>query len=488
LSPQNGNGFGMSDKVKITLNGEEVEVDKGTTLLKASLDKGNDVPTFCYHDGLDKSGYCRMCLVEIDTPRGKRLITSCNTPCAEGTVCDSHSDAALVGRKAVLEFYLVNHPIDCPECDKAGECTLQNNSYDHGQAKSRANLEDKIVKPRKDFGDKIRFYSQRCVACRRCTQFLDDVSGTSELAFTQRGAHQELDVFPGKPIHNSLAKNIVDICPVGALIDKDFQYTARPWLMSSSDSVCAGCSKGCAITVDHKDEKALRFKARFDKEVNGHWICDHGRDTVKTLEINRHSNALVDGEIVKVMVAKEKAVSLLAKEFKALVSAFNTQEEIELTGELTDKKFVGALARADGDKEEFPEFTIPADKNPNRAGVIQHVGDKAFDEAATIKNLEGVTTLLIINAIPEYQVSSTLLEALKKVQNIVLLEAWKSDISDIATVVLPSAAATEKDGTFINDAGIERNVNFCVPTPGYAEMDFDILKFLNKALSRVGAV
>lgn len=476
------------DKVKMIFNGHEIEVAKGTTLIQAAKDRGIDIPTFCYHEGLEKSGYCRMCLVEVDTPRGKRLITSCNTPCTEGGQCDTDSENAKRGRKAVLEFYLVNHPLDCPECDKAGECDLQNNSYDHGNAKSRARLEDKIVKKRKEFGDKIRFYSQRCVACRRCTQFLNDVSGTKELAFVDRGAHQELDIFPGKPIHNSLAKNIVDVCPVGALIDKDFQYTARPWLMRSTESVCAGCSKGCAVTVDHKDEKALRFKGRFDAEVNGHWICDHGRDTVKRLEISRHSQALVGGEVVSVAKAREKAVSLLSQGFSLLASAFNTQDEIEVALEMAAKNSVGAIARADGEEEEFPGFVIPADKNPNRAGVAKLLGDKAFDEQETIKNLERVNTLLILNAVPEYQISDALFAALKKVNNIVLLEAWKTPLSEIATVTLPSAAATEKDGTFINDGGVERQLSFCVPAPGYAEMDLEILKTLNKALRRVAAV
>ena len=254
--------------------------------------------------------------------------------------------------------------------------------------------------------------------------------------------------------------------------------------MKSQDTVCSGCSKVCAVEVDHQDDRSLRFKARLDEKVNGYWICDHGRDIVKTLESQRQVEALYNGEAIPVAEARDRALSLLSQGFSVLASAFNTQEELELADEMS-KEFVGAIARADGEKEDFPEFTIPADKNPNRAGVIKVLGADAFDETKTIKAIEGADTLLILNAIEGYKASETLIKALKTVKNIVLLEAWKSDLSEYATVLIPTAAPTEKQGTFINDQGLERDLNFCTAAPGYAEMDLDILKTLSKALKRV---
>lgn len=475
------------DKINITLNGEEIQVDKGATLLQAALDKGNDVPIFCYHEGLETSGYCRMCLVEVDTPRGKRLVPSCNTACTDGTVCDTHSEAAKVGRAAVLEFLLVNHPLDCPECDKAGECMLQDNAYDHGNAKSRAFFDDKVVKPRKELGDKICLYSQRCIACRRCTQFLDQVSGTSELAFHQRGDHQDLDIFPGVGVENTLAKNIVDICPVGALIDKDFQYTTRQWMMVPTATVCGGCSKGCAVTANSIDGDVKRFQARTDHEVNGHWICDHGRDQVKILPVDRRDHARVRGERVRGKAAIEEAARLLGSDAVLVASAHNTNEELELAKSLT-ANVAGVLARPDGVEETFPGFTIPADKNPNRAGAVKVLGVEAgaLDDEAVIKGLEGASSVLLLNAIPNFEPSAALVEALGKVDSVVVLEAWESKLGDLATVVLPAAAFSEKDGHFTNDKGLDRRLVFCVAAPGEARMESDWLRSITKVREQVG--
>ncbi|MGE4158282.1 MAG: 2Fe-2S iron-sulfur cluster-binding protein [Planctomycetota bacterium] len=464
----------MADVVKITLNGKPVEVPKNQTILNAAHERGLDVPIFCYHKGLETSGYCRMCLVEVDSPRGKRLITSCNTPVSEGLVVDTHSPKSLEGRAAVLEFLLLNHPLDCPTCDKAGECMLQDNSFDHGKAHSRMDFADKLVKPRKDLGDKIRLYPQRCIACRRCTQFLDQVSGTSELAFHERGNHTELDIFPGKPIHNSLAKNIVDICPVGALIDRDFQYTTRQWLMKPVSTICSGCSKGCAVEADTEDGEVKRFKAREDAQVNGFWMCDHGRDLSNTLKEGRRTRALVSGKAVSEASALEAARAALAEGATLVASAFSTREEVTAALAVTGGRSAGAIARPLGLEEKFPGFTIPADKNPNRAGVKAVLGGDGdvFDSTRLIHNLKGATSVLLINAIPQWRPDETLLAALKAVPRLVVIEAWASPVGDLASATLPGAAPTEKEGTFVNDKGLERRLTFCVPGPGRMDLDW----------------
>ncbi|MCZ6793353.1 MAG: 2Fe-2S iron-sulfur cluster-binding protein, partial [Planctomycetota bacterium] len=260
--------------VGFVLNGEKVHVPKGTTLIEAAHARGIDVPYFCYHPGLSPEGNCRMCLVEASNSR--KPVAACITDCAEGVEVETHSEGALAARADVLEFMLINHPLDCPICDKSGECLLQDNSYDHGHAASRM-VEEKELKQTKDLGSGIHIWGNRCIVCTRCVRFCHEVAGSGELTVVERGDRSVVDVLPEYPLHNSLAGNVVDICPVGALISKDFLYEARVWFEKKTDSICNGCARGCNIEVQTLHNKIKRLVPRHNPEVNGYWMCDHGR-------------------------------------------------------------------------------------------------------------------------------------------------------------------------------------------------------------------
>ena len=273
--------------VTLTIDGKQVTVPEGTTVLQACEQVNSPVPFYCYHPGLSIAGNCRICLVEIEkTPK---LQISCYTRVADGMVVHTNTDKALKARQDVLEFLLVNHPLDCPVCDQAGECWLQDYYMAYGLYNQKFD-EQKVKKSKKAtrIGPNVVLDQDRCILCSRCVRFCDEVSKTGELGIFNRGDHAELDVFPGKPIDNNYSGNVVDICPVGALTDDDFRFKCRVWYLRSTQSVCPGCSMGCNIEIHDNREREvrphvaggariMRLKPRFNPEVNKWWMCDVGR-------------------------------------------------------------------------------------------------------------------------------------------------------------------------------------------------------------------
>jgi len=268
----------------ITIDNKPIECRNGIPVLQAALEAGWDVPHYCYHPGLTVVASCRLCLMEMQMPHPKtgemvwapKMFPSCQTPVRDGMVVRFDSPAIKTSQEACMEFFLLNHPLDCPVCDQAGECYLQDYSYRFGRATSRM-VDPKYVNPKKDIGPKTLLYSDRCVMCSRCVRFTQEVSGTGELCVVQRGSRCEIDVFPGRPLDNPLQGNTVDICPVGALLDKDFLFKQRVWFLESAKSVCPGCSTGCAVRVDSNDNVVYRLKPRYNPGVNDWWMCDEGR-------------------------------------------------------------------------------------------------------------------------------------------------------------------------------------------------------------------
>ncbi|HTL48707.1 MAG TPA: 2Fe-2S iron-sulfur cluster-binding protein, partial [Verrucomicrobiae bacterium] len=278
---------------KLTIDGKEIEVPAGTRLIEAAKKCGIDVPFYCYHPGLSVSGNCRMCLVEVEkTPK---LQIACHIQAADGMVVKTQTEQVLKTRQHVLEFLLLNHPVDCPVCDQAGECWLQDYYMKHGLYNSRLG-EDKVKKPKAvPLGPTVMLDAERCILCSRCIRFCDEVSKTSELGFIQRGDHTEIAVAPGKELDNKYSGNTVDICPVGALTDRDFRFKIRVWYLKEEDSICNGCSRGCNIQVHYnldrpqhgKGERVKRLKPRFNERVNKWWMCDEGRYGYKYHDRNR---------------------------------------------------------------------------------------------------------------------------------------------------------------------------------------------------------
>src|SRR5262245_41762070 len=270
----------------ITINGTKCEFSAGQTILQVANANGLEIPQYCYHDGLSIVASCRICLVEcwapnpktgqLETFMGGKLVPSCQQTASEGMVVHSEPPKSVANQKAVMEYLLINHPLDCPVCDQSGECFLQDYSYQYGRGVSRFE-EDKVKNPKKDLGPHVYLYADRCIMCTRCVRFTREVTGTAELCVTGRGNREEIDVFPGRPLDNPLSANVVDLCPVGALLDKDFLFAQRVWFLKSTPSIDGITAGGDNILIEHNDGKVYRVKPRTNMAVNKWWITDEVR-------------------------------------------------------------------------------------------------------------------------------------------------------------------------------------------------------------------
>ncbi|MEX2027657.1 MAG: 2Fe-2S iron-sulfur cluster-binding protein, partial [Pirellulaceae bacterium] len=270
----------------VFINNQPVEIDASERLncIQVGQRVGVEIPHYCWHPSLSVVASCRMCLVEVGEKKSDgtvvmqpKLMPGCQIPVKDGLVVVTNSKKVIDTQKATLEYLLLNHPLDCPVCDQAGECWLQDYSYRFGRGYSRLQ-EPKELRPDKDYiGDQITLFTDRCVMCSRCVRFTREISGTAELQIINRGAHSEIDIFPGQPCNNKLAGNVVDICPVGALCSKDFLYKQRVWWLKSSPSVCPLCSTGCSIHVDQNDDHVYRLRPRPNPRAQGDFMCDDGR-------------------------------------------------------------------------------------------------------------------------------------------------------------------------------------------------------------------
>src|SRR3989449_6617809 len=269
----------------VYINDKPVDIgNERLNLIQAAKKAGVLIPSYCWHPALTVVASCRMCLVEVGEkkPDGSvamqpRVVPACQTPAKNGTVIVTNSAQAKFAQEQTLESLLLNHPLDCPVCDKAGECMLQDYSFGFGRSQSRM-IDDKNQPPNKDYiGDQITLFADRCIMCSRCVRFTREISGTAELQVIDRGHHSEIDVFPGEPCNNKLAGNVVDICPVGALCSKDFLYKQRVWYLKSEKSVCADCSTGCSIFVDQNKDIVYRLRPRENPQAQGYFMCDEGR-------------------------------------------------------------------------------------------------------------------------------------------------------------------------------------------------------------------
>src|SRR5678809_1750688 len=265
---------------KITVDGKSIECKDRQMIIQACDDNGIEIPRYCYHPGMSIVASCRICLVEVEG--APKLLPACQTPVRDGMVVHSTSPKAIANQKQVMEYLLINHPLDCPVCDQAGECLLQDYSYEYGRSQSRFE-EDKAKKPKKDVGLNVLLYNDRCIMCTRCVRFTREVSGASELYVDGRGHREEIDIFPGKPLDNKLSGNVVDLCPVGALLDKDFLFKQRVWLLKEAPSISPADAGGENIYLHHNEGVVYRVKPRYNADVNTWWISDDTRYSYKPL-------------------------------------------------------------------------------------------------------------------------------------------------------------------------------------------------------------
>jgi NADH-quinone oxidoreductase subunit G len=484
----------------VIIDGKEIEIRKGETILEAALRSGIFIPHYCYHPALSTPANCRMCLVELEG-QGK-LFASCATPAMDNMVVHTQSEKVKANQKGVMEFLLLNHPLDCPVCDKAGECDLQDFSYGYGKPQTRNDIGKRVL-PKKDLGGDILLYTQRCIMCTRCVRFLDEFTETSELYVENRGQKSEIAVFPGTAPDNPMAGNIVDICPVGALKSKEFLFKSRVWELRKHDGICGRCSVGCNTIVDETRGVVQRIRPRTNLDVNGYFICDFGRHGFDYVAREnrldqpqlRHGETLAAATWESALAAAKEGLEAAAREksVACLVSPFVTNEEAFLAAELIEERLGGArtalLPKKDRAADlEFPGgFRISKDVAPNAGGVADmlqarlgklHDAEAILSDAAAGK-LRG---LLVLGGNPAPQDNLVPAEALAKVGCVVVVDILCGPLTEAAHVVLPGLSPFEKDGTFTNDRERVQRFHGAVPGVGNARPEWRILSELGHVL------
>ena len=460
---------------KITIDGREIELSDGQRInaIEAAKQAGVEIPHYCYHAGLAVVGSCRMCLIEAgnrDAKSGEikmqpKVVPGCTVPATDGLVIVTASEKVRQARAMVEEDLLLRHPVDCPICDKAGECVLQDYHFRYGQASRRTDVMP-FTSRRRDLGD-VNLFIDRCVMCSRCVRFCANVSGTAELMVTERGAHEEIDVVPGFPLHNELSGNVVDLCPVGALCDKDFMYQQRVWFMRRHRSVCTGCAIGCSIWVEENQDRIYRLKPRENPHVNKWWICNQGRygyhhvHDEKRLAVPR---ARQDGQAVErnwnglPEELKEKLSA--AGRLGGLFSPFLSVEEAYLLAKLLrslDPQAVLAMGPVPrvGEDQKFPGFVIAAEKAPNRRGVEEILGyfmHKVLSLEDFVKEI-GRGELAGVWVSGGYKgpwIEEPVARRFEKLPLLIAQDLFSSPLSERATYELPAAAFAEREGSYMN--------------------------------------
>ncbi len=492
----------------LTIDGREVNAAEGTTVIQAAEELGIFIPRYCYHPGLSIAGNCRICLVEVE--KFPKLQIACNTFVSEGVVVHTKSEKAEDGRRAVLEFLLANHPLDCPVCDQSGECDLQNFYMNFGLYDPRFR-EHKVKKQKAvELGPHVMLDQERCILCSRCVRFTDEITKTGEFGIFSRGDRAELGLYPGDVLDNPYSANVVDICPVGALTESDFRFKARVWYLSSAPTVCNGCSQGCNVDMHYvldrpylnDGARVVRIKPRYNPDVNQWWLCDEGRygfgwvDRDRLINVrgpsaNGRNGADATWEQALDAIstalggpakeAQEGGLNGTGKKIGVIASAQLTNEELFLIREI----FRGALgAQVSASVPETSgasdDFLIKADKNPNTLGatLLGLAGSDAPDARQIVDEaLAGNLDVLWVagHDLAELFGEENVRNLREKVDLFVFSGTNENATAPLAHWVLPSAAYVEKDGTFVNCHGRLQRIGRAFPPVGDSRADWRIL-------------
>lgn len=486
----------------VTIDGQQISVPEGTTIINAAEMLNIHIPRYCYHPGLSIAGSCRMCLVEVE--KAPKLQIACYTQVSDGMVVHTNTDQVINARQAILEFLLLNHPVDCPVCDQAGECWLQEYYMEYGLYNS-ALLEEKVRKRKAvAIGPHIMLDTERCILCSRCVRFCDEITKIHELGISERGDHSEIWLYPDTVLDNDYSGNVADICPVGALTDRDFRFICRVWYLEGVNSICPCCSTGCNIIIDYnlkrphaaKGRRLMRLKPRYNPDVNRWWMCNEGRYGFKSVDA---SDRIVDPakkEDDKFKpVPWEEALGQLARAIRALVDAgrqeeigvitsrWSTNEELYLArGLFAEQLGINCLDhRVPGNVVGQDDgFLIRADKSPNSKGaeLIELHQPGGLDAAQIVKAAsEGKLKLLYV--IHQDLTKAFAKELIQQVAQNTELFVYQgtnfNPTSDQADMVLPAATWPEKEGTFTNYAGRVQKINQAFAPLGRAWPDWKIL-------------
>ena len=448
----------------------DVDAPDGTTILEAAKTVGIHIPHLCYHQSLNIIATCRLCLVEVEN--APKLQTACSTEVRDGMVVYTKSQKVQKARRAVLEFLLINHPLDCPICDQAGECDLQDYTFEYGTAQSRY-VEEKRRYPRQDIGPKIIRDMNRCVHCTRCVRFCRDVIGLEEYGVFERGARTTVGTYVDKTLENNYQGSLVELCPVGALTSRDFRFKARVWRLHSVESICPGCSRGCNILIEYNDRTVYRLRARQNDEVNDGWMCDEGRISYTSVnDSNRILNPLrrINGQ--EKQIDWEKALSSIAETLQrikadhgpesigGIASSTCTNEE----SYLFSKFFREAIGSENvdfipaGKGEGYSDtFLIQADKSPNSRGVGEMgCKGKGLDVRGMMRAArQGTLKALFVMGqdVMGGLIENGVREALENLELLVVQDTNMNGTTKLAHFLLPKASFAEMDGTFTNVEG-----------------------------------
>jgi len=507
------------DTVSLTIDGRDITVAKGKTVLEAALDNGISIPYYCYHPGIGVEGSCRVCIVKVE--KMPKLQTSCSTVCTEGMVVETSSPEVIQARASVFEFLLINHPLDCPVCDKGGECPLQDFSYTFGPAGSRMEFSRRTfdgegVKADVDFGPTLMLNRNRCIMCTRCVRFMKDIDGDAQISIIDRGGNSEIATFQERGVHTLISGNLMDVCPVGAITTRDYRFKSRPWDNPLAvDTTCTLCSKGCSTTawLKAKPEWAkgaqlIRFTPRLNPEVNGYWMCDIGRFQYHWVEGDRRlthplvrqgSGALAASTWPGALACLREHLQPVLKDhangFRVLVSAHASHEELFLVRELVRRTPGLAIDPcvsiswkcSEKVQPKSTAFPVPPVDAPNVAGA-RAMGFRMPEGAAAPPDLSGlraavesgaVKALYVIDPGPEDSLGDTqwVLDARKAgtLPLLVVQGVLMTPLAAAADIVLPGAAWVEKEATYTNDRGLLQATAAVIAAPGDAREDWLVL-------------
>jgi NADH-quinone oxidoreductase subunit G len=503
------------DTVTLTIDGRQVTVEKGRTVLEAANQHGVPVPYYCYHPGLGVDGSCRVCIVKIE--KMAKLQTACSTVCTEGMVVTTNTPDVEAARASVFEFLLINHPLDCPVCDKGGECPLQDFSYSFGPERSRMEFPRRVfdgegVKADVDFGPTLLLNRNRCILCTRCVRFMREVDGDAQIGIVQRGYGSEIATFEEQGVISLLSGNLMDVCPVGAITTRDYRFKSRPWDNPQAvDTICTLCEKGCNTTawIKAKPEWAkgarlVRMTPRFNPAVNSYWMCDIGRFDYHWVEGDRRlrqpairrSDRLTAAPWTDALIAVKEAVDAAGGPSKAffLVSAHASLEELFVLREIAGQAGGVTLGWRHRPKPQpaSTTFRIPAVDAPNLRGAR----DLGFDVPgesgpADLSKLQAavdaglVTMLYVVDPGPDGSIGETdwIVAARQRgqIQTLIVQGVLHTPLAEAADIVLPGAAWVEKDATYTNVTGQVQTASRVIPPPGDAVEDWQILAKLGVA-------
>ena len=428
---------------KLTVDGQVYDVVEGRTILQALDDlgllmNGVDVPHYCWHPKLSIDGSCRLCQVEIEGV--PKLQIACNTPVRDGMVVRTQTEKVAAARQGVMELLLVNHPLDCPICDQAGECKLQDYAFDYGVAHARTDFPRRPAKKAVELGPTITFDQERCILCRRCVRFCREIPGTGELGVFDRGDESLLEVFPGAKLDNPYSMNVADICPVGALTTEDFRFKIRVWFLDDVPSVCNQCSNGCNVNAGRSNNRVYRYVPRRNDAVNDTWMCDHGRLSYKELSRNRLDQPSADGAHAAYDAAVKAAGAALRSALDAggrvigVATPFAANEDLwvlrKLLAEIGAQPASFAVPRGEAD-----DLLIREEKAPNASGA------RALGFVESSARLGPAALALVLG-------HTTPLAALADVDRVVLIDTHRSELSERAHVALPARTHAEYEGSF----------------------------------------